>query len=59
MRMIMRNSSIVKTRESYIYKKPAETVIPEEQDIVILIGSITHHLVITPGPAPGAWQLPC
>ena len=34
----MRNSSIVTTRESNIYKVPAVTVIPEEQDIVILIG---------------------
>ena len=59
MRMIMRNSSIVTTRESNIYKVPAVTVIPEEQDIVILIGSITHLLVMATGPAPGAWQLPC
>ena len=38
MGMIMRNSSIVTTRESNIYKVPAVIVIPEEQDIVILIG---------------------
>ena len=42
MRMIMRNSVIVRSGESDVYKVT--------EDIVILIVSITHPVLITPGP---------